>query len=282
MRTKKILYGLIFCLLAIETTIHFKATSIEANAANIRKSLLTSTEIYKEGSIKQTNPTYSPVQGKEEFQELHEAIVSLNMIKALIVVSGCLFTAVVSLMGETLLKTIIHQIKDILIEIMTNQKYFENISAEEVVQITQLMRQTRIDIKATRLSMFKLYQDSHSVFLEVSSDSRYSLANTPPVARQFFDFAISPMIDDGQKYSYCGDHSDTCSTWLAGRGTGRYAIHLFFYKENFAGFILAEWKKLMLIDSLFKFDENSNNYEPKLKALADMISEAIKDKNRSC
>ena len=278
MKNRKLLHGLIFCLFAIETTIHFGVNSIQANALSNKRPLVANTEIYKEGSIKQSPSNYSVPQKKEDYQEFHEALASLNVIKALIIISGCVFTAIVSLMGETLLKTIINQLKDIMLEIMNNQKYFENISAEEILTITQLMKQTRADIKATRLSMFKLQEDSHTVFLEVSSNGKYSLSGSPPVARQFFDSAVLPMLNDGEKYSYCGDRGDICATWLAARGTGRYAIHLFFHKDDFAGFVLAEWRRLVLVDSIFKFNQNSDYYKSKMKTLADMINEAIKDK----
>jgi len=280
MKSKKLLHGLIFCLFAIETTIHFSINSIQANALSNKKSLVANTQIYKEGSVKQPSPNYNVPQKKEDYQEFNEALASLNVIKALIIISGCVFTAIVSLMGETLLKTIINQLKDIMLEIMNNQKYFENISAEEILKITQEMKQTRKDINATRLSMFRLYKESHTVFLEACSNGKYSLSNSPPIARQFFDSAILPMINNHEEYSYCGDHGDICATWLASRGTGRYAIHLFFYKDDFAGFVLAEWKRLILIDFIFKFNQNTDYYKSKLKVLADMISVAIKDKKQ--
>ena len=86
------------------------------------------------------------------------------------------------------------------------------------------------------------------------------------------------MIDNQQKYSYCGSYGDVCSTWLTSRGTGRYGIHLFFYKEEFAGFVLAEWNRILFFDSWLNNHKNVDYYEVKLRQLADMISEAIKNK----
>lgn len=272
---KKLLHGLIFFLFTIEAGMYLSTTVIPVNAINHRKMLVSTTEIYKPGVIKAKENQDPP---KKDYEEFHDAVLSLNAIKALVILSGCVFTAIVSLMGETLVKTLIFQMKDILLELMSNQKIFENISSEEIVKINLLMKQVRKDIKATRLSMFKLYQGNHTLFLESSSSGRYSLSNSPPVARQFFDAAILPMIDNQQKYSYCGSHGDVCSTWLSGRGTGRYGIHLFFYREEFAGFVLAEWNRVLFFDSWLNNHENVDYYEVKLGQLADMISEAIKDK----
>jgi len=276
MKKKKILYGLIFLLIGIEGFIHVTITSRQAKALDNTEGLSKQVQVYQANSQKpiKVQENYQ----KSDYEDFHQAVVSLNIIKALIVVSGCLFTAVVSLTSETLVKTIIYQFKDVLLEIMSNQKYFDNISSEEVLRITQEMKRTRKELNATRLSMFKEYEGDHTVFLEVSSDGKYSLSGSPPVARQFFDSAILPMLNDGEKYSYCGDHGDICATWLAARGTGRYAIHLFFHKNDFAGFVLAEWRRLVLVDSIFKFNQNSDYYKSKLKTLADMINEAIKDK----
>lgn len=272
---KKLLHGLMFLLFTIEFGMYLSTTRISASAINYKKMLVSTTEIYKPGVIKVKEDYDLP---KKDYEEFHDAILSLNAIKALVILSGCIFTAIVSLMGEALVKTLIFQIKDILLELISNQRIFENISSEEIVKINLLMKQVRKDIKATRLSMFKLYQGNHTLFLESSSSGKYSLANSPPVARQFFDAAILPMIDNQQKYSYCGSHGDICSTWLTSRGTGRYAIHLFFYKEEFAGFVLAEWNRVLFLDSWLSNHENVDYYEIKLKELADMISEAIKDK----
>lgn len=271
---RKLLRGLILFLFAIETSMYLSIMPIPVTAIN-NKILISSTEIYKQGTVK-VNENHSPP--KQEHEQFHDALISLNVIKALVILSGCVFTAIVSLIGETLVKRLIFQMKDIVLELMSNQKIFENISSEEIVKINLLMKQVRISIKATRLSMFKLHQDTHTLFLESSSSGKYSLSNSPPVARQFFDAAILPMIDNHQKYSYCGSHGDVCSTWLSGRGTGRYAIHLFFYKEDFAGFILAEWNRVLFFDSWLNNDENIDYYEAQLGQLADIINESIRDK----
>jgi hypothetical protein len=275
MKKKKILYGLMFLLIGIESFIHVTITSRQVKALDNTEGLSKQVQVYQANSQKpiKVQENYQ----KSDYEDFHQAVVSLNIIKALIVVSGCLFTAVVSLTGETLVKTIIYQFKDVLLEIMSNQKYFDNISSEEVLRITQEMKRTRKELNATRLSMFKEYEGDHTVFLEVSSDGKYSLARESPINKHFFDYAVLPMINDNQKYFYC-TNNETCETWLAERGTGRFAIHLFFYKNTFAGFLLAEWNKLMLFNSIFKYQQNTDYYESKLEDLAAIINEAIKDK----
>jgi hypothetical protein len=52
MKNRKLLHGLILCLFAIETTIHFGVNSIQANALSNKRPLVANTEIYKEGSMK--------------------------------------------------------------------------------------------------------------------------------------------------------------------------------------------------------------------------------------
>ncbi len=275
MKKKKILHGLMFLLIGIEGFIYVTITSPQVKALDNTEGLSKQVQVYQANSHKQIKVQEN--YQKSHYEDFHQAVVSLNIIKALIVVSGCLFTAVVSLTGETLVKTIIYQFKDVLLEIMSNQKYFDNISSEEILRITQEMRRTRKEISATRLSMFKQYEGDHTVFLEVSSDGKYSLARESSINKHFFDYAVLPMINDNQKYFYC-TNNETCETWLGERGTGRFAIHLFFYKNTFAGFLLAEWNKLMLFNSVFKYQQNTDYYESKLEDLAAIINEAIKDK----
>jgi hypothetical protein len=181
------------------------------------------------------------------------------------------------MMGEALVKRVIEQIKNIVIEVVGSQQMFNNISSLEIAEINAMMERIRYDLKAVRISLFKFHLDNHSIFLEVASSGKHSMSSRPPISRHFFDSAIKPMIDNKISYSYCGSEGEVCSTWLSSRDTGRYAIYLFYYKENFAGFILVEWTK-SFFENWF-FNEDMGKCEPQLKMLSTMISEAIKDKN---
>lgn len=218
----------------------------------------------------------SSQQRSEESKELDEVVSSVNLAKIIFIFFGCLSTAMVSLIGEYLLKNTVKQIQDLIIEVMDNQGLLKNISSEDILNISNQMKLIRIKANSLRVSIFKLDKSSAVVFLETSSSGKYSLANSPPVARQFFDIAVLPMIESNQNYSYCGNNGSICQTWLAQRGTGRYAIRLFSYK-TFTGFILIEWK-LSIIDRFIKNDDGSENYKKELDSLALMIIDAIKDK----
>lgn len=209
-------------------------------------------------------------------KEFNEVASSINFLKILFVVLGCVSTAVVSLISENLLNRIVVRVRDVIAEITDNQGLLNNISAEGILNISNHMKAIRVETKAIRISLFKLDKSNAVLFLESSLKSKYSLANSPPVARQFFDIAILPMTESGQDYSYCGNNGDICQTWLAQRGTGRHAIRLFSHK-TFTGFILIEWK-LSLMEKVFKNDNMLNNYREQLDLLASIIIDAIKDK----
>lgn len=212
----------------------------------------------------------------QESKKLNEVNSSINLLKILFLFVGCLSTAAVSLISESLLNRIVIRVRDVIAEIADNQGLLKNISSEDILKIANQMKLIRCETNAIRISLFKLDRNNAILFLESSLNGRYSLANSPPVARQFFDIAVLPMIESDQNYSYCGNNGNICQTWLAQRGSGRYAIRLFFYK-TFTGFILIEWK-LSLMEKVFKNDNMLNNYREQLDSLASIIIDAIKDK----
>jgi hypothetical protein len=268
MKKNNLLIQLMILSLVLQTAIHSESR-IAKKAIAVNESSL----IKSQAPV----PQKTEVKKKEDHHELHDALISLDVIKALIILSGCVFTAIVSMMGEALVKRVIEQIKNIVIEIVGNQQMFNNISSLEIAEINAMMERIRHDLKAVRISLFKFHLDNHSIFLEVASSGKHSMASRPPISKHFFDSAIKPMIDNKTSYSYCGSEGEVCSTWLSSRDTGRYAIYLFYYKENFAGFILVEWSK-SFFENWF-FNEDMGKCEPQLKMLSAMINEAIKDKN---
>jgi hypothetical protein len=215
---------------------------------------------------------------------LRNAVMKLDFAKIFFVVAGCIFTTMISLIGESLVKKTMTIVRETILDAMVNKQAYDNISSDEIIAISNAMKNIIKDIKATRLSLFRLDGQSHVLFREISSQAKYSLSSNPPVAKQFFDSAILPMIKSDQCYSYCGDRGEICTTWLDARGTGSYAIHLFFCRDNlnnkvFSGFILAEWNRNYLIDSILKTNKDSDYLRLRLKELSDMISNAIKNKN---
>lgn len=207
-----------------------------------------------------------------------EIFKPINILKTIIVIGSCIFTTAVSLMGESLIKRIIFQIKNIVFQLTANQQLSDNISSKEAEEIRYVMNKVRRNLKAIRLSLFEVNSERNLVFQEVVSEGKHSLFNSPSVSRYFFENAIQPMIETRTIFSYCSNHNDSCYTWLSGRGTGRYAIYLFFRREEFGGFILVEWGQ-SFFENLLIHDKNIDYCESQLRPLAAIISRAINDKN---
>lgn len=207
-----------------------------------------------------------------------EIFEPVDIIKAMIVIGGCIFTTIVSLLGESLIKRIIFQIKSIVFQLTTNQQLSDNISSKEAEEIRYTMNKIRRNLRAIRLSLFEVNSEKNLVFQEVVSEGKHSLFSSPSVSKYFFENAIQPMIETRTIFSYCSNHNDSCYTWLSSRGTGRYAIYLFFCREEFGGFILVEWGQ-SFFENLLIHDKNIDYCESQLRPLAAIISRAINDKN---
>lgn len=265
---KKIIGILIVLLLLAQVTVKNEARHAKRDAI-----FPVSTQAYTQVSDKEETSTKEI--SKSSDTEIFEPI---NILKAMIVIGGCIFTTVVSLIGESLIKRIIFQIKNIVFQLTTSQQLSDNISSKEVEEIRYVMNKVRRNLKAIRLSLFEVNSEKNLVFQEVVSESKHSLFSSPFVSRYFFENAIQPMIENRTIFSYCSNHSDSCYAWLSSRGTGRYAIYLFFRREEFGGFILVEWGQ-SFFDNLLIHDKNIDYCESQLRPLAAIISRAINDKN---